>query len=373
MLPAVLAMGLWALCGLPAGAAPNESGTSAKAAVVMEMATGRILFDYHGGDRLAQASTTKIMTTLLALEEPDLDTYFTVDPQAIRVEGSSMGLVEGDQVSLRQLCYGMILPSGNDAANVTAWKLAGSAPAFAKLMNERAMQLGLRDTAFVTPSGLDADGHYTTARDLAALARYAMGDETFRGICRQYTAKTKFGNPPFERWLKNHNKLLDFYEPCIGVKTGFTDNAGRVLVSAAAKDGVELICVTMNDPDDWADHQNLYERFFAELSPTETAPLIKPAAVPVAGGVREVSPVVCGDTIIPLREGEYQRLETRYVLPPFEYAPVQPGQFAGQAQLTLDGEVIASFPLMYTQESACAHPPRRSLIQRLKGLLRPRA
>lgn len=362
------ALALWILCGMTANAQPNESGTSAKAAVVMDQATGRVLFDYQGSQRLAQASTTKIMTTLLALEETELDTYFTVDSDAIHVEGSSMGLQEGDQVSLRQLCYGMILPSGNDAANVTAVRLAGSIPAFAELMNERAFQLGLEDTAFVTPSGLDAEGHYTTAIELAELTRYAMENETFREICCQSSAKTHFGNPPYDRWLNNHNKLLEFYEPCIGVKTGFTEAAGRVLVSSAQKDGMELICVTMNDPDDWRDHENLYERFFGELKATDIAPLLPEAEVPVAGGEQSVPVAAVGNTVIPLREEEYGRLQVRLALPPFEYAPVQAGSYAGEAQFWLDAEKIYALPLCYTETSAAVHPyqEKQSLWKKLR-------
>lgn len=363
---------VWALT-LAVNAAPNESGTSARAAVVTDTLTGRVLFDYNGDERLAQASTTKIMTALLALEEPEIDTYFTVDAAAIRVEGSSMGLQEGDQVSLRQLCYGMILPSGNDAANATAVRLAGSVPAFAEMMNERAFQLGLEDTRYVTPSGLDAPGHYSSARDLASLARYAMGDPIFREICSQESAKTKFGNPPFERWLKNYNKLLGFYEPCIGVKTGFTDDAGRVLVSAAARDGVELVCVTMNDADDWADHQRLYEQFFNELTPTDIGGLIGSVEVPVAGGTAPCAAArTVGETRIPLRAGEEERLEVLFNLPPFEYAPVKAGDFAGTASLVLDGETVYTLPLAYQNGVEALRPAaeKGGLAARLGAWLR---
>lgn len=357
------------LC-LTARAAPNESGTSARAAAVIEMKTGRVLFDYNGSEKLPQASTTKIMTALLALEETDLDSYFTVDRDAIHVEGSSMGLQEGDQVSLRQLCYGMLLPSGNDAANATAVRLAGSLPAFAALMNERAYQLGLQNTAFVTPSGLDAPGHYTTALELAQLARYAMGDANFREICSQYRAKTHFGNPPYDRYLTNYNKLLDFYEPCIGIKTGFTGDAGRVLVSAAAKDGVELICVTMNDPDDWADHERLYEQYFAELEPVDLSELVGEIAMPVAGGAREAVAGPAEAPILPLRAGEYERLRCRYAVPAFEYAPVEEGGYAGRADIRLDGELLYSLPLGYTRGSDPVTPYReeQSLWERIRAM-----
>lgn len=367
-----------ALCLLPllalqAHAAASESGTSARAAAVIEMQTGRVLFEYQGSERLAQASTTKIMTTLLALEETRLDDYFTVDSDAIHVEGSSMGLQEGDQVSLRQLCYGMLLPSGNDAANAVAVRLGGSIPAFAKLMNERALQLGLRDTAFVTPSGLDAPGHYTTALELAELARYAMGDSTFREICRQYTAKTHFGNPPYDRYLTNYNKLLNFYAPCIGIKTGFTEDAGRVLVSAANKQGVELICVTMDDPDDWADHERLYEQLFAELTLTDLSPLIGEIAMPVAGGSQEARARPVGSLSIPLKEGEYGRLRCRMHIPPFEYAPVEEGDYAGRAEILLDGKTLCSFPLAYTRgsEPVIPYQGKPGWGERIGALLQP--
>lgn len=340
-------------------AAPLAEGaaeTSARAAIVIESKTGRVLYEQNADERLAQASTTKIMTTLLALEEPQIDDYFTVDPTAIHVEGSSMGLLEGDEVSLRQLCYGMILPSGNDAANVTAVRLGGTVAQFAQMMNERAYQLDLLDTAFVTPSGLDAPGHYTTARDLAALGRYAMEDPVFREICSLYTAKTKFGSPPYERWLKNHNKLLDMYEFCIGVKTGFTDGAGRVLVSAAQKDGVELLCVTMKDADDWRDHENLYERLFSELTLTDISSMLVDIEMPVAGGQNSVLLKASGDMLLPLRAGEYELLVPSYVVKPFAYAPVVPGELAGEIILTLNGEELAAFPLVSQNESLPLHP-----------------
>lgn len=361
-----------AVSAAPDGETPDGWRTSAKAAVVMEMKTGRILFDQNGEERLAQASTTKIMTTLLALEETDIDTYFTVDSGAIHVEGSSMGLQEGDRVSLRQLCYGMILPSGNDAANATAVYLGGDIPSFAALMNERAAQLGLTDTHFVTPSGLDAPGHYTTARELAALARYAMGDATFREICSQYSAKTFFGNPPYERWLNNYNKLLDFYEPCIGVKTGFTDDAGRVLVSAAAKDGVELICVTMNDSDDWADHQRLYETYFSLLTLTDVSALTPTAQVPVTGGtVPSLTAEPVGDLTLPLLEGEYERLRARYCMPAFEYAPLREGALAGTVSLWLDGEELITYAMGYQGTSDAALPEKEpGLWERLQEWLK---
>ena len=146
-----------------------------------------------------------------------------------------MGLVEGDQVTLRILAYGMLLPSGNDAANTAAVRIGGTTEAFVEMMNQRAADLGLKNTHFVTPSGLDAEGHHSTARDMAFLARAALKNPDFLAICSSKNAQLEFGNPPFKRWLKNSNKMLQNYEGAIGVKTGFTDEAGRCLVSAAQR------------------------------------------------------------------------------------------------------------------------------------------
>ena len=235
---------------------PDTKGVSiaAKGAVVLDASNGRVLFAQNANGRLPMASTTKIMTALLALEQPDLDEPFVVDPTAIRVEGTSMGLKEGDTVTLRALAHGMLLPSGNDAANAAAVRIAGSKDAFAGRMNERARELGLEDTHYVTPSGLDADGHYSSAYDLAILAAYALENPDFREICCKESAKVEYGNPPYGRWLKNHNKLLGLYPYAIGVKTGYTDDAKRCLVTAAQKDGVTLVAVTLAAQDDFNTH-----------------------------------------------------------------------------------------------------------------------
>ena len=264
-----LSLMLAGLCCLhlccPAVHAADPLGISAQAYVLMEADTGKVLLSKNGDEKRPIASTTKIMTTLLCLESGGLDDWFVVDPEAIRVEGSSMGLQEGDVVTKRMLCYGMLLPSGNDAANATAVRLAGSIPEFAKLMNARAARIGMTHTCFVTPSGLDAEGHGASARDMGLLARTAMQNPDFRAICSQSRAEVCFGNPPYNRWLKNTNKLLTMYEGVVGVKTGFTDAAGRCLVSFCERDGVSLLCVTLHAKDDWNDHMKLYDYGFAHV------------------------------------------------------------------------------------------------------------
>ncbi len=242
----------------------NEPQIAARAAVVVEYETGQVIYEKNSDMKLPMASTTKIMTTLLTLESGDIDEWFTVDSEAIKVEGSSMGLTEGKVVTKRILCYGMMLPSGNDAANASAVAVAGSIEAFVDLMNKKAENFGLLDTHFVTPSGLDdyTDEHYSTALDMANLTRLALSDETFREICGTGSICLESGNGE-SFWLSNSNKLLSSCDGVIGVKTGFTDKAGRCLVSACERDGVTLICVTLSDPNDWYDHTNLYDYCFS--------------------------------------------------------------------------------------------------------------
>ncbi|MBP5605991.1 MAG: D-alanyl-D-alanine carboxypeptidase, partial [Ruminiclostridium sp.] len=264
-------------------AAPPE--ISAGCAVVINADTLGVLYGKNESVRHAMASTTKIMTALLTLESGDPDTEFTADSMAIRVEGTSMGLREGDIVTRRALCYGMLLPSGNDAANAAAVNIAGSLDAFAGLMNERAKRIGMNDTHFVNPSGLDADGHYTTAYDMALLAAEAMKNEDFRAICSLRSAKTDFGNPPSPRTLYNSNRLLSMYDGCIGIKTGFTENAGRCLVSAAERDGCTLIAVTLGAPDDWNDHRKMLDLGFGMISPTDVR--LNSFSAELVGGYQE--------------------------------------------------------------------------------------
>lgn len=238
-------------------------GVGAAAAIVMEAESGEVLFAQEIHRQLPMASTTKIMTALLTLEQPNLQQEFTVDETAIRVEGSSMGLRQGDTVTLYALAVGMLLASGNDAAGAAAVRISGSMKAFVAEMNRRAASLGMNNTHFVTPSGLDAEEHYSTAYDMALLARAALQNPLFAGIVASRRMTVSYGQPPYARSLLNHNRLLSLYGDAIGVKTGFTKKAGRCLVSAAEKDGVRLICVTLNCPDDWNTHAALYQRYLS--------------------------------------------------------------------------------------------------------------
>ena len=323
-------------CILSGVALPTVSAASA---ILVEAVTGQVLFEKSPDERRPMASTTKIMTTLLTLESGMLDESITVDPGAIRVEGSSMGLKEGDIVTKRALCFGMLLPSGNDAANASAVCVSGSIPAFAAEMNKRAVALGMTSTNFVTPSGLHEAEHYSTARDMSLLAQEAMKNADFREICSKSRAKLLFGNPPYERWLKNTNKLLDMYEYCNGIKTGFTDEAGRCLVSSAEQNGVTLICVTLNAPDDWNDHIKLFEYGFGQLEPHNVE--LPEITVPLAGENDSVLLVPDVPLSIGLKKQESAEITYRVCVPHFLYKRPPLGSVVGELTYYAGGKKIA--------------------------------
>lgn len=346
---------------LSALAAPE---ISAKGAVVYNGATGEVLYENDSRVRLPMASTTKIMTSLIVLEQAekgvDLDEKFTVDSEAVMTEGSSMGLKAGDIVSLRDLVCGMLLPSGNDAANAAAVRISGSIDAFVELMNRRAIELGLYSTHFVTPSGLDdyTDEHFSTAADMARLAAEAMKNEDFRAICSQQRIKLNFGDPPYDRWLTNTNKLLKI-EGVTGIKTGFTDKARRCLVSSCMRDGCELICVTLNDPDDWADHMALYDYAFARVSEQKVSP--KNVHVGVVGAESdgpECFECEVGELKATLKNGAAAQVRAEYHLPQFVYAPVAKGEVIGQVRYFLGDKEIARKPITAAEDVKAAQSRR---------------
>ena len=330
------------LPGTAFAAETKAPGTTAKAYILIEAGTGRTLAAQNEREKLPIASTTKILTALLALEQPELDQKFQVDSLAIRTEGSTMGLREGDFASLRDLAAGMLLPSGNDAANAAAVRIDGSIEEFAQRMNRKAEEIGMADSHFVTPSGLPHDEHYSTATDMALLARLALQNQDFAAICGKSSIRLEFGNPPYSRSLKNHNRLVSSYEGCIGMKTGFTKKAGRCLVSAAKRNGVTLICVTLNDPNDWKDHASLLDWGFSQVSLRELSPDTEGLRLPIAGSLTESLPVrPLGRTFAAVTPEQEPELEQEVYLPRFVYAPVQPGDLAGEIRWKYQGSVVA--------------------------------
>lgn len=323
---------------------------SAKAFVLLDAQSGQVVCGDHAEEKRPMASTTKIMTVLLTLESGELDRPFTVDSEAIRTEGSSMGLQEGDTVTKRALCAGMLLPSGNDAANAAAVAVAGEQSAFLDMMNRRAAELGMTHTCFASPSGLDAEGHGASAHDMALLARAALRNDDFAEICKKQQMRVCFGNPPYLRTLTNTNKLLAMDDTVIGVKTGFTDAAGRCLVSAAERDGRRLICVTLFDRNDWADHEALYDYGFASAQPYPM-PLPELPAVPVEGGDADSVQVYLKEPpVLTAWRGVPPAYEMTVLLPPFLTAPVRKGEPVGTLLLTNGRTVIAELPLCANAE-----------------------
>ena len=353
----------------PSGALGAEyPQVSAKAAVVISADTGEIVHGVNASEKLPMASTTKIMTTLLCLESGGLYEEFTVDSDAIKVEGSSMGLQEGDTVTKYALCCGMLLPSGNDAANAAAVRIAGSIEAFAEMMNDRARQMGLSRTYFVTPSGLEGEGHGSSAADMALLAREALRNDIFRSICSQSSMKVKFGSPPYDRWLRNTNKLLGMYDGVYGVKTGFTDEAGRCLVSACEREGKDLICVTLSDSNDWNDHMALYDSSFENVRLAEICLPQDISADIVGGNAERLRIVPEKDTVsVTTLAGSEEDFTFTVMSSPFLYAPVNEGDKVGSLSVSFLGREVERVDLFAAENvSAKAVKPRsKSLFQKI--------
>ena len=249
---------------------------SARAAVLIDGKSGKVLFEKNKDERLPMASTTKIMTGLLACESKKMKKVVTVSPVASGTEGSSLWLEPGEKQTLENLTYGLMLRSGNDAAVAIAEYLGGSTEAFALMMNERAKKIGVQNTGFQNPNGLDAEGHFTTAYDLALISREAMKNKKFRKIVSTKSKTIPWESSEWDRSLTNHNKMLWRYEGCNGIKTGFTKKSGRCLVTSAKRGKTELICVTLNAPDDWNDHTKMLDYGFETLGVAEEKTVFLP-------------------------------------------------------------------------------------------------
>ena len=314
---------------------------SAEKAILVDGISGRVLFEKNPDERSLIASTTKIMTALLVCEQCNVLDRMRIPIEAVGIEGSSMYLREGEVLTIQELLYGLMLASGNDAAVALAIYCGGTVEGFAEMMNDKARILGLTGTHFENPNGLDSPGHYSTARDLAKLAAYAMENPIFRKTVSAKTVKAG------ERYLRNHNKLLWQVEGADGVKTGYTKAAGRILVSSATREGRRVIAVTLNDPDDWADHAALLEQAFARYTVRRIVTendLV--ATLEVAGGEgRRVEVRAAEDFVYALSAEENPVL----MLPGagFVYAPVAEGADAGFAWVLIEGHAVGKVPVVY--------------------------
>ena len=321
----------------------HAEAVSARRACVLDAVSGRVLYEKHARERSLIASTTKIMTALIVCEQCNVLDRMRIPKEAVGIEGSSMYLQEGEILTLQELLYGLMLSSGNDAAVALAIYCGGTVEGFAQLMNDKARILGLRDTHFENPNGLDSPGHYSTARDLAVLAAYAMENPIFAKTVS--TKSLKIG----QRYLTNHNKLLWRVEGADGVKTGYTKAAGRILVSSAARDGRRIVAVTLDDPNDWQDHAQLLEKGFSRyrieqlVSKGECLDILE-----VAGGEDcSVELLAAEDFFYPIASEEAPQ-----VLVPgtgFVYAPAVEGAEAGDAYVLIEGKAVGKVPVVYGQ------------------------
>lgn len=342
-----------------------EPTCSAQSAILMDCDSGRILYAKNENEKRPIASITKLLTALVAVEsQPDLSQTVQIKPEWTGEEGSSIYLRANEEIQMETLLYGLLLHSGNDAAVALAGFCAGDPETFVDWMNRRAKDLGMTRSHFQNPNGLHDDTHYSTAADMAKLAAACMKNETIAKIVATKSIALE------ERTFTNHNKLLWRYPYCVGMKTGYTENAGRTLVSSAQKDGQTLVVVTLSDPDDWRDHQALFDYGFSTYP--ETTPISagdEPAVLPVEGSLRRSVPVYAKDALsYPVSEEE--TVELVMDLPEKAIAPFEKGEIAGRIKLMRKGKVVGETYLLYSQSATRDAVTANRGIRRMLDLFR---
>lgn len=323
----------------------KTSAVSARSFCVLDALSGRILDGKEPDRRSLIASTTKIMTALLVAERCNVLDRMRIPKEAVGIEGSSMYLKEGEVLTLQELLYGLMLSSGNDAAVALAIYCGGTVQGFVELMNDKARLLGLTETHFENPNGLDSPEHYSTARDLAVLAAYAMENPIFAKTVSTRTVCV--GN----RYLRNHNKLLWLVDGADGVKTGFTKAAGRILVSSASRQNRRLIVVTLNDPNDWQDHTALLNSGFSRYTLTKLLSAGDQVGdLEIVGGTVSPVPVIAAEDFIYALAPE-ETFATMLSLRSPVFAPVAEGEDAGCVYVLLNGKAVGKVPVTYGRTS----------------------
>ncbi len=331
-----------------------EISVNAEACVLYCPDSGEVYFSKNENKRMRPASTTKLMTALITLEYAEKNNKKVEFTSDMTAEGSSMYLKFGEVVTLKDLAVGLLMRSGNDAANAAAVAIAGSKEKFAKLMNKRARKIGMKNTHFVTPSGLDDDDHYSTAYDLALLMAEAMRNEAFSALCGKKSESVRFVKPKGKSvTYANHNRLLSLYPNCVGGKTGYTIAAGRCLVTAARKDGLTLIAVTLNDKRDWNDHIALYNYGFENYKMKLLDDSDFHLNVSTVGGEKDITIVSsfdCERFVLPA--GDYSRVKRKISLENFLYAPIKSGETVGQIVYSLNGKALAVHKLIAEEDNS---------------------
>lgn len=324
---------------------------SASSAVLMEQDSGRIIFEKDANTKRRIASITKIMTAILAIESGKLKEKVTVSENAVKAEGSSIYLKAGEKITLEDLVYGLMLRSGNDAAVAIAEAVGGSLDGFVYMMNQKAEEIGMANTHFANPHGLDDhEDHYSTAYDMALLTRYAMNNDTYKKIASTKTYRQDNPTEAWDRVWKNKNKLLTtLYEYSTGGKTGYTKRAKRTLVSTAEKNGLSLIAVTLNDPDDWDDHINMFETAFKKYT-LETV-IDKGTLKDVKNKFYKNKLYIKEEYNYPITEDEQNLFSVEYKLAPVERAWKKDEEkvpnIVGKVQISFDEKVVDTIPIYY--------------------------
>ena len=327
---------------VPAYAGKGGVEVSASSAVLMEAETCRVLFSIGRDVVLPMASTTKIMTAVIAIEHGDMEAVTTIGEESVGIEGSSVYLSVGERFTCKELLYALLLESGNDAAVALAIAVAGDTESFVELMNQKAKDLGLCHTSFKNPHGLSAEGHYTTAADLAAITAHALTLPLFETVVSTVSVKLE-GEGHATRYLVNHNKLLRSYKGLIGVKTGYTLAAGRCLVTAARRGGMTLVAVTLNDRNDWADHAAMLDYGFSAFRMETVCKEGECAAVPVKGDKKASVLAESRETvrICTPTDSEITRLYAIEAVP----APIDEGQRIAKLKIYENGTLLQEIPL----------------------------
>jgi len=350
---------------LPSSGQASPPTLSAQSAILINPSDGAVYYEKEADLPLGMASTTKLMTALVVAEHCAPDETVIIPPEAVGIEGSSIYLVEGERLTVEELLYALLLSSANDAATALAIWVSGSVEAFCERMNEQAARMGLKQTHFTNPHGLYDDAHYTTARELAIIATHVLAVPFLREIVSTTRHTIPHDGVPDRRLLLNHNKLLRSYEGAIGMKTGFTKKTGRTLVSAAERDGLTLIAVTLNAPDDWRDHTALLDYGFANYETIIVPVGAFSCFLPVTGGTQDHVTLINAEPLCLTVQKEHS--DPCYTVTGtgrFLFAPISAHAPWGSVALSCEGRTVTA-PLITAESVASRTPKKQSPWDRL--------
>ncbi len=349
----------------------TEFSVSAKSAILINANTLEVLYSKAEHEKRGIASTTKILTSLIALEYGEPQREVTATKEAVTVEGTSIGLKAGDKITLIALVYGMLLESGNDAANVTAFAISGNITEFAKVMNTYAKKIGMTNSNFTNPSGLTNKNHYSTAFDMALLTSVAIKNPVFRKITATQSAIIDFGTPEISRRLTNHNSLLKEYDGVFGVKTGYTKASGRCLVTACEKNGVTLIAVTLNAYDDWCDHKKLYDYGFSLYNKSVNVPELTTIKIPVVCSNKKSISV---DYAFNFQLNTNKDLKSEVYIKNFLYPPVKKGDVVGEIVFKdTEKRIVKTIPIVSVEDANALYKENKkekTFLEKIKKFIK---